>query len=324
MNKRKMNQKDAIILTGILGCILLLLTSPLWVPMIWDAPQSASEPQAVSDSAVVVVEEETIQEDLPVVDETGMTLESRIRTPQGYERVTAEDGSLASFLRTYDLKKSTAVVKTWDGTTSEAVTGSAAVFKLPLEEADLQRSAGSVLRVYAEYFWAQADYESIVFKFSDGFEADYLKWQEGFRIRNDVTGAIWVNGGEYDESEENFVDYMQTVLTYTSIDTLKSECNKINKSDLTIGDILIQTGDISEVAMVVDECTDEDGKRAYLLAKGGSPAMQFHLVSNPAHQDDPWYYEEEMTFPLETSECTFLKGSAYHPTYADIDEEEES
>lgn len=43
--------KDAIILAGLLGGVLLLLFSPLWGPMIWRAPASFSEPVAVSGQA---------------------------------------------------------------------------------------------------------------------------------------------------------------------------------------------------------------------------------------------------------------------------------
>ncbi len=48
MSRRRMHQKDAIILAGLLGGVLLLLFSPLWGPMIWRAPASFSEPVAVS------------------------------------------------------------------------------------------------------------------------------------------------------------------------------------------------------------------------------------------------------------------------------------
>ena len=51
MSRRRMHQKDAIILAGLLGGVLLLLFSPLWGPMIWRAPASFSEPVAVSGQA---------------------------------------------------------------------------------------------------------------------------------------------------------------------------------------------------------------------------------------------------------------------------------
>lgn len=321
MSRRRMHEKDAIILAGLLGLALLLLFCPLWGPMIWNGMGPVSEPQAASGSAGKK-EEKKVEEpvELPVIDESGMTLSTRINPPKGYERVEAEQDSLAAYLRDYSLKKSTGVVKTWDGRKREDQTGVQAVFKLPLEKSDLQRSAGSIMRVYAEYFWSKKEYDKISFQFNNGFQADYLKWQEGFRIRIDSTGAIWVNGGSYDETEDNFKKYMSMVLTYTSADSLEKECKKIKKNEIQAGDIFLQTGSTADAAMVVDVCENKEGQKAFLLAKGGNPAQQFHLLTNPAHEEDPWYYLEELEYPLATPEGSFEKGTLRHPTYLDADE----
>ena len=61
MGRRRMHQKDAIILAGLLGGVLLLLFSPLWGPMIWRAPASFSEPVAVSGQATKKEEKKAIK-----------------------------------------------------------------------------------------------------------------------------------------------------------------------------------------------------------------------------------------------------------------------
>ena len=102
MSRRRMHQKDAIILAGLLGGVLLLLFSPLWGPMIWRAPVSFSEPVAVSGQATKKEEKKETKEEqkqLPIVNEEGMTLAERINTPKGYTREEAEKGSLVEFLR---------------------------------------------------------------------------------------------------------------------------------------------------------------------------------------------------------------------------------
>ena len=65
-----------------------------------------------------------------------MTLAERINTPKGYTREEAEKGSLVEFLRKYSLKKSTGVVKTWDGKKAKDITNTPAVFKLPLAKGE--------------------------------------------------------------------------------------------------------------------------------------------------------------------------------------------
>ena len=44
-----------------------------------------------------------------------------------------------------------------------------AVFKLPIENENLQQCADSVMRVYAEYYWNTKQYDKIQFHLSDGF-----------------------------------------------------------------------------------------------------------------------------------------------------------
>lgn len=326
--KRRMKEKDAIVLSGLLGIVILLLTSPLWAPMVWNTVQP-QVPQTVSKVAVKIKEEKkTVKEEpkeeepvnLPIVDEAGVTLGTRINPPTGYKRVEVEPNSFAQFLRDYPLKKSTGVVKLWNGTKREQQDSVQAVFKLPMEKADLQRAAGSVIRMYAEYFWSQASYDKISFRFVNGFQADYKKWQEGFRVRTDATGSIWVNGGSYDASEENYKEYMHTVMTHTSVVSLKEESKTIKKKEIQIGDIFLKEAPGSDVAMVVDVCENERGQKAYLIAKGGTPAQQFHLLTNPSQEDGPWYYLDELKYPLQTSEGEFAKGTLRRLSYLEEDE----
>ena len=63
------------------------------------------------------------------------------------------------------------------------------------------------------------------------------------------------------------------------------------------------------VVLVVDVCENDAGNKAFLLAQGYMPAQQFHLLKNPAHENDPWYYVNELTDPLHTPEYTFSMDS---------------
>ncbi len=75
--------------------------------------------------------------------------------------------------------------------------------------------------------------------------------------------------------------------------------------------------------LVADICVNEDGKKAFLLAQGHMPAQEFQIAKNPAHPDDPWYYEEEVRYPFSTIEYVFpeecLKRLSYLlPDSADL------
>lgn len=61
--------------------------------------------------------------------------------------------------------------------------------------------------------------------------------------------------------------------------------------------------------MILDICENADGKKAFLLGQGYMSAQEFHVLKNPLHEGDPWYYEEEVIYSFMTPEYTFSEGS---------------
>ena len=169
--------------------------------------------------------------------------------------------------------------------------------------------ADSVMRMYAEYFFSTEQYEKIVFQFSDGFEAKYTKWRDGYRIGIENDKAYWVKTASYDNSYETFVKYMRIVFAYSGTASMDSEAREINLNEIQAGDVFLKGGSPGHVVMVVDVCENEAGKKAFLLAQGYMPAQEFHLLKNPLHDTDPWYYEEEIEYPLQTPGYVFEEGS---------------
>lgn len=72
--------------------------------------------------------------------------------------------------------------------------------------------------------------------------------------------------------------------------------------------LLIENEDLQQCADS-NLCENAQGERAFLLAQGYMPAQEFHVLKNPPHEDDPWYYMDEVCFPLKTPEYTFEEGS---------------
>ena len=96
---------------------------------------------------------------------------------------------------------------------------------------------------------------------------------------------------------------------------MQTESKPIKPEEIQVGDIFIRGASPGHVVMVVDLCENKDGKKAFLLAQGFMPAQEFHVLKNDAHEDDPWYYEEEVTFPFQTPQYTFEEGSLRHLDY---------
>ena len=243
------------------------------------------------------------------IDAAGQTLEKRILAPAGYERTEADEGSMTEFLRKYPVKEDDSPVLLYNGNEKGNQKAHIAVFKLPIEDADLQQCADSVMRMYAEYFWATGQYERIAFHFTNGFLAEYSKWREGYRILVNGNDVSWTKSAEYDDSYETFVKYMRIVFSYAGTLSMEQESGSIAEAEMEPGDVFLLGGSPGHVVMVVDVCENEQGEKAFLLAQGYMPAQEFHVLKNPTHAYDPWYYESEITYPLQTPEYIFTEGS---------------
>lgn len=245
----------------------------------------------------------------------GMTLAARFAKPQGFSRVQGEPGSLAAFLRDYPMKEDGSPVLLYDGREKGNQSAHAAVFALPIENEDLQQCADSVMRMYAEYFWESGQKERIAFHFVNGFYAEYTRWRDGERIQVSGNEVSWVRTADYDDSYENLKKYLRYVFSYAGTLSMEGESEPVSADEIAVGDVFLKGGSPGHVVMVVDLCADMQGEKAFLLAQGYMPAQEFHVLNNPLHPDDPWYYERELAFPLATPEYTFGEGSLRRPGY---------
>lgn len=240
---------------------------------------------------------------------TGKTLQKRILEPEGYQRIHCKKGSFGQFLRNYPLKKHGSPVLLYNKEEKGNQNAHAAVFKLPIEKEDLQQCADSIMRMYAEYFWKTGQKERIRFHFVDGFLAEYTKWRDGYRIQVGSHSSNWVKSASYNDSYSNFKKFMRVVFAYAGTLSMEEESKKIALEKLKIGDIFIKGASPGHVVMVVDVCKNEEGKKAFLLAQGYMPAQEFQLLKNPSHEEDVWYYEEEIGDTFQTPEYSFEKES---------------
>lgn len=277
-----------------------------------ESPKDSSETAQKGDADKTGTDE-TAKDSL--IHPEGMTLETRIGVPDGYERTEEQEDSLCIFLRKYELKEDKSPVLLYDGRAKGNQNAHQAVFTLPIENEDLQQCADSIMRVYAEYFWKMGQYDKIGFHFVNGFYAEYSKWREGFRIEIDGDRVRWVKKAEYDDSYESFQKYLRIVFSYAGTLSMADESEKIELSTIRVGDVFLKGGSPGHVVLIVDICENETGEKAFLLAQGYMPAQEFHLLKNPAHEDDPWYYESEITYPFDTPEYTFEEGSLRRLAY---------
>lgn len=255
------------------------------------------------------LDEDGAETDISLIDSNGNTVETRIRTPEGYDRIELPDNSFGDYLRGFELKEDGSPVLLYDGREKRNQSAHIAVFNMRISNKDLQQCADSVIRMYAEYYYANKQYDKIKFHFVSGFLCEYEKWQNGYRVKVDGNNVSWQKTKGYDDSYETFEKYLDTVFSYASTLSLDKESSKIDIADLQIGDIFLKGGSPGHVVMVVDLCENEQGEKAFLLAQGFMPAQEFHVLNNPSSDSDPWYYADEVKYPFRTSEYSFDEGS---------------
>lgn len=266
--------------------------------------QESSESQGEDN-----LDENIAKQEISFIDSSGYTVETRIRTPDGYSRIEVTDNSFGDYLRNFDLKEDGSPVLLYDGREKGNQSAHIAVFDMRLSNKDLQQCADSIIRMYAEYYYANKQYDKIKFHFVSGFLCEYEKWQNGYRVKVDGNNVSWQKTKGYDDSYETFEKYLDTVFSYASTLSLDKESSKIDIADLQIGDIFLKGGSPGHVVMVVDICENELGEKAFLLAQGFMPAQEFHVLNNSSSESDPWYYVNEVKYPFRTSEYSFDEGS---------------
>ncbi len=244
-------------------------------------------------------------------NDDSMTLEGRINPPSGYSRPTTGTEEMVTFLRNLPLKKAGSEVMLYNGHPKPNQEIHAAVFDLSLSNRDLQQCADSAIRIFAEYYWSVGAYDKIAFHLTNGFTMEYSKWRDGNRIKVDGNEVRWYKAKDYDASHEEFLNYLDMVFAYAGTLSLSSECDRITLDELMPGDLFLQGGSPGHCVVVVDMAMDAEGSKCYLLAQGYMPAQDFHVLKNPLHPEDPWYYASEITFPFDTPAWQFEEDSLY-------------
>lgn len=244
-----------------------------------------------------------------LINRKGTNLEERIQPPKGYTRVPSSDSELVTFLRKLPLKEDGSKVLLYNGEERPNQASHIAIFDLELSDRDLQQCADSVIRIYAEYYWAQEEYDKIAFHLTNGFLMEYTKWRDGNRIVVDGNEVRWEKTASYDASYNSFHKYLNMVFAYAGTLSLKEESHSIALEDLRPGDMFLQGGSPGHCVLVVDIAKDDNDHICFLLAQGYMPAQDFHIVKNPLHPEDPWYYTSEITYPLQTPQWNFDEGS---------------
>lgn len=245
------------------------------------------------------------------INKEGRTVRERILVPEGFERVAIEPESFEDYLRKLPLKPHGAKVTYYNGST-KPLDVHVAVVDMDVGERDLQQCADSIIRLRAEYLYGKGLYERIHFNFTNGFNADYSKWMEGYRIKVSGNKADWVKQGSRGTDYASFRKYLDMVFAYSGTLSLSKEMENIPLEEMQPGDIFLKGALPGHCVIVLDMAENEKtGDIIFIIAQGYMPAQQMHVLENPANEDgNPWY---RMDFgdELITPEWTFTDKQLY-------------
>ena len=246
----------------------------------------------------------------PYIDPDGMTQETRILPPEGYERIPAEDGSFLQFMRQMELFPDGSSIYDYHGNPLPNA-NAAAVYTLPVGTEGYQQCADTVILLWSTYFRKTGQTERIVFSLSNGYQTSFEKWCTGSRILafGDIAWSMPLAAP--DDSEQAFHDYLMTVMRYAGTLSLEAESQPISVEDAKAGDIICHGGTPGHVVVIVDEARNADGARCFLLAQGFMPAQSAHIIAGNGRTQNMWYTEAELSAdPITLSSYVFHGSDA--------------
>lgn len=219
------------------------------------------------------------------------TTKERFSAPKDYKWQDEESGSFGYFIENFKLKPYGSQILKYDGTPISTQHLHEAVFDIDTGNKDLQQCADAVIRLRAEYLYADKKPDAIKFHFTSG---DLLSWNDyknGTRAFVNGNSVRFRKTAGFDDSYQNFRSYLDLIFNYAGTISLHQETKPITKnSNLKTGDILITPGSPGHVVFITGVCKNKEGKRLFLLGEGFTPAQSVHLLSNPFNKNtSPWY-----------------------------------
>lgn len=236
----------------------------------------------------------------------GNTIQQRFRPPSGFIRLEESKSSFGYFLRNLPLKPLGANVLYFDGTVKYNQNVYEAVVNLPIGKQDLHQCADAVMRLRADYFYSQKQYDKIHFNFTNDFRVDFSKWAAGYRIAVKGNKTSWVKTAKPSDSYETYWKYLETIFMYAGTASLEKELKPIQVSDIKIGDVFIKGGFPGHAIIVVDVAVNpKNNQKVMLLAQSYMPAQELQILKNPNTNSLNAWYSTDFGTTLKTPEWTF-------------------
>lgn len=256
----------------------------------------------------------SVQESSVQIHKDKNTIKERFSAPKGYTWVEEQPDSFGYFLENFKLKPYGTQILKYDGTPIATQNLHEAVFDIDTGNKDLQQCADAVIRLRAEYLFTTKKFDDIRFHFTSGDLATWNDYKNGVRAFVNGNSVSFRKTAGFDDSYQNFRNYLDLVFTYGGTISLNKETKPVSQNaDLKTGDILITAGSPGHVVLIAGICKNKDGKKLFLLAEGFTPAQSIHLLSNPFNKNiSPWYDLDVNSSETKTARYIFKPTNFRH------------
>ena len=238
------------------------------------------------------------------VNPDGMTIETRYNVPAGYKRVAIEKGSFGYFLRNQKLKPYGEKALYYNGQAKRSEGIYDSVIDVEIGDRDLHQCADAIMLIRAEYFYQKKEDDKINFNFVSGFNAQYSKWMQGYRINPNGKGSYYKKASP-SNTYKDFRSFMNIVFGYAGTLSMEKEMKPQSLENMKIGDVFIMGGSPGHAVIIVDMAENDKGEKIFMLAQSYMPAQQTQILINPADRNMGVWYSLKGKTVLETPEWRF-------------------
>jgi hypothetical protein len=223
-------------------------------------------------------------------NKNGNSIEERFEPPMGFHRISLGEHSFGTFLRHFPLKPLGTGVHLFNGQLKSNQVHEA-VFDLSVGNKDLQQCADAIMRMRAEYLYAENRKNEIHFHLTNGFDMAYSQWMKGNRLQVNGNKTTWIHAQESMDTHESFLQYMEVVFNYAGTLSLSKELQTKSAKDIQPGDVWIFGGSPGHAVLVVDVAENDQGEKVFMIAQSYMPAQDMHILKNFGETEiSPWYH----------------------------------
>lgn len=206
-------------------------------------------------------------------------LDERFDPPQGFARVDLAPGSFGAWLRRLPLARAGSAVLSFRGDVvlPAGHDNLAAVVALDVGAADLQQCADSILRLHAEWLYAQGRRDAS-YRAASGAPMPFARWARGERLVPRGLSFAWAPQARPDAGHATYRRWLDAVFAYANTGSLARDGEPVPAAELRPGDFVVQAGAPGHAVLVLDLARAPDGRRALLLGQGFMPAQSFQVL----------------------------------------------